>query len=135
MRLRFVLAGALVLAACRGPAPPSAPPTGATLYTNYCVACHQKDGSGREGLRPALAGSPLVGGAVDALLDWVMYQERADRPALPRYPAVMPPYAGLRDEDLALTLTYVRGAFGNSAGPVTAADVGRARARHAAHAR
>ena len=134
-RLRPAALGPLLclVAACGGTNAPAEPPVGpgAALYARYCVACHMPDGSAREGLRPALALSPTVNGPVPALAVWVMYGERpATLPGRP-YPSVMPRYATLKDDELAAILSYVRGAFGNSAAAVGAADIAALRASHA----
>ena len=56
MRLRRTpLLTSCALLACAGSAPVSA--DGATLYATHCVACHQPDGNGAEGLAPPLAGA------------------------------------------------------------------------------
>lgn len=134
--LATVVAAALAtLAACSGPSAPSdATLSGAALYARYCLACHQADGSAREGLRPALAGSVLVTGPVEPLARWVMYGVRDGGPVPRRYPAVMPAYAGLSDEALAQVLTHVRSYFGNHAPAVRAEDIARVRAAGGAHA-
>ena len=89
------------------------------------------DGSAREGLRPALAGSPTVNGPLPALAAWVMYGERPPTLSGRPYPAVMPRYAALKDAELAEILSYVRGSFGNVAGEVRAADIAALRSTHA----
>jgi mono/diheme cytochrome c family protein len=35
----------------------AAPPDGAAIFTARCVACHQADGTGADGLAPSLAGT------------------------------------------------------------------------------
>ena len=45
------------------------------------------------------------------------------------YTGVMTPHNFLSDEDIAAVLTYVRGSFGNTSGPVTAAEVAAERAK------
>jgi mono/diheme cytochrome c family protein len=47
----------------------------------------------------------------------------------PAWPNEMPTFEDLPDEEIAAVLTYVRGSFGNKAGPVTAAQVKAARAK------
>lgn len=137
-RLRPAVAGLGLglLAACGGGpagAPPATAPAapGAALYARYCVACHMADGSAREGLRPALAGSATVSGPLPALAAWVLYGERPATLSGRPYPSVMPRYAGLSDEELALILTYIRGSFGNAAGPVAPADIAAVRSARA----
>lgn len=124
-----LLVGALGLSAC-GAAPPATADRGATLYANYCAACHLASGEGVANLRPALAGSALVNGDPEALARWVMYGQRAETNAKGPYPAVMPPFHRLSDEDLALVLTTLRTGFGNHAGALDAALIARVRTAH-----
>jgi mono/diheme cytochrome c family protein len=125
---------AAALAACGPPAgaPAALPGPGQRLYTNNCLACHQRNGEGVPGVQPPLAGTPVPNGDVAVLLAWVMYGERPT--ALPRgqYSGLMPQFGYLSDDDLAALLTYVRSSFGNHASPVTAAMVAAARAAHGA---
>ena len=52
-KLRFVGAFALLTLLASGPLRAA---DGAKLYEGHCVACHQPDGNGAEGLAPPLAG-------------------------------------------------------------------------------
>src|SRR6266850_1907731 len=80
------------------------------------------------GLQPALVGSPWVRGDVQALATFVLTggfdsgsrKESANE-------NVMPPFRQLDDATLAAILTYVRQAFGEHAGPVSAEAVALAR--------
>jgi mono/diheme cytochrome c family protein len=88
------------------------------------------DGRGVPGLQPALAGSALVAGDPDLLVALTLKGPDAVLPAgRPAYPNKMPAYAFWSDEDVAAVLTHTRQAFGNPAGPITAAEVAAARAR------
>lgn len=100
---------------------------GSTLYATYCVACHLTGGTAVPNLRPALGGSELVNGDPAPLAAWVMYGERPPGWADRHYPPVMPHYVRLRDEDLALLLTYLRTHFGNQSPPVDAAAIAAVR--------
>ena len=99
---------------------------GKKVYESVCGTCHGVDGLGKPGQAPPLAGSqwvmakgvtrlihiPLAG--VNGPLsvsgkDWNM--------------AMAAMGAGLPDADLAGVLTYIRGAWGNGMGEVTAEDV------------
>jgi mono/diheme cytochrome c family protein/glucose/arabinose dehydrogenase len=100
---------------------------GREVYGRLCVACHQPDGRGREGLAPALAGSPFVTGRAGIMARIVIYGKEGK--------AMMPPLGTLSDEDIAAALTFVRRSFGNTASPasvelireVRGASEGRAR--------
>jgi mono/diheme cytochrome c family protein len=89
---------------------------GREIYGQLCVACHQPDGRGREGLAPALAGSPFVTGRAGILARIVIHGKEGK--------AMMPPLGTLADPDVAAVLTFVRRSFGHTASPV---DVGLVR--------
>jgi cytochrome c oxidase subunit II len=78
-----------------------------TLVAHNCVVCHQSEGEGVAGAYPALAGNPVVVGPVDPLIRVI----RDGRAGMPRF-------GFLSDEDLAMVLSYIRTAWGNSAGLV-----------------
>ena len=81
---------------------------GEKVYKNYCSACHQADGSGMAAANfPALTGSQVVNGPVDAHIDAVLNGAGA-----------MAAFAYLKDREIAAVVTYERNALGNSAGDV-----------------
>lgn len=99
---------------------------GKQVYDQICGVCHGPDGMGKAGQAPPLAGSewvlaksfkrlthiPLMGVGGDIQVegkDWNM--------------AMAAMGAGLSDADLASVLSYIRTAWGNKAGMVTAEDV------------
>ena len=99
---------------------------GKRTYESVCGICHGPDGLGKPGQAPPLAGSewvmtkgvtrlihiPLTGvnGAIKVEgKDWNMSMAAMG--------------AALSDTDLANVLTYIRGAWGNGMGEVTADDV------------
>jgi len=106
----------------------AAPDPGPRLYRTHCAACHQADGAGIPGAQPPLTGSPLVAGAPEPLVRWVLFGTRSDAMRQQRYVVVMPQFAWLSDADAAAVLTYVRSNFGHSAAPISAADVAAVRA-------
>jgi mono/diheme cytochrome c family protein len=123
-----------VLAACGGGAGSTAstpPSPGARLYLMNCIACHGKNGEGVKGVQPPLAGTPVAIGDPEQMLAWVMYGQRPDVLPKGQYAGVMPQFAYLSNEDLALLTTYVRSSFGNSASPITPDVVAKVRAAHA----
>lgn len=120
---------------------PAAPPTvvdlstpGAKLYEQNCAQCHGAQGQGIKGndgawAYPPLAGNPTVLQNPPAnLLQSVLYGGFGPSTAEHPRPFGMPPYAlQLKDHEVAQLLSYLRGAWGNSATPVTDFDVQRLR--------
>jgi len=75
-----------------------------------CLACHGATGGGVPGVFPALKGSKIATGPVDAHIDIVM----KGKPG-----TAMQAFAGqMNDADLAAVITYERNAFGNNTGDV-----------------
>ena len=88
---------------------------GTEIYGRLCVACHQPDGRGREGLAPALAGSPFVAGRAGIMARIVIHGKEGK--------TLMPPLGSLSDADIAAVLTFVRRSFGHTASAVDVALV------------
>jgi glucose/arabinose dehydrogenase/mono/diheme cytochrome c family protein len=84
--------------------------SGRDVYGRLCVACHQPDGRGREGLAPALAGSPFVTGRAGITARIVLHGKEGK--------AMMPPLGSLSDAEIAAVLTFLRRSFGHSLSPV-----------------
>ena len=83
---------------------------GAGVYTTYCAACHQADGSGMPPAFPALRGSPVAATAEGRTdhLNTVLFGRQGTS---------MPAYGGtLSVTDLAAVITYERNAWGNDTG-------------------
>lgn len=121
-RLSLALAAAAILPATASAQPADAPSAGGdVLYANNCAACHQPKGEGIAGPFPALAGNAMVNGPSDTLV-MTLLMGRGGMPAFKNE---------LSDPDLSALLTFIRGAWGNTAAPVTAADIAAARARAA----
>jgi len=93
---------------------------GKGVYATHCVACHQPNGQGIEGVFPA-----LVGSAITTNDDPAQHIQNV----LKGVPGTgMTPFGYLNDADLAAVITYERNAWGNDTGQVvTAADVAAAR--------
>jgi cytochrome c oxidase subunit 2 len=86
---------------------------GEQLFKNNCMACHQQDGRGIPDVYPALDDSEVVRGSADDVA-LVALIGRGD----------MPSFRGsLSAEDLAAIVSYVRSAWSNDGGPITAARV------------
>jgi cytochrome c oxidase subunit 2 len=80
---------------------------GEKLYAANCAACHQANGKGVPPAFPALDGSKVVNGPVDAQLALVL----AGKPG-----TAMASFKQLSNADLASVITYTRNAWGNKAG-------------------
>lgn len=110
-------------------APTGAAGHGQAIFAANCAACHQATGLGLASVFPPLKGNP-VAQARDAgpLLKIVLQGLGGQAISGVNYPGHMPAFAAqLNDQDLADVTTYVRSAWGNQGGPVTAADVAAAR--------
>ena len=94
---------------------------GESVYKRVCATCHQPEGQGLPPAFPALAGSSVATGPVDAHIDIVM-NGRAGT-AMSAWREV------LSETDIAAALTFTRNAFGNNTGdvvqPITIADIKR----------
>jgi mono/diheme cytochrome c family protein len=104
---------------------------GQSLYEDRCASCHQAKGEGVRGVYPRLAGnhalsSAVAGNAIRVVLYGGFPPSTAGNPR----PYGMPPFAPtMSDEEVAAVISYVRNAWGNQAGIVTAAEVNRYRTR------
>lgn len=102
---------------------------GKTVYSTYCLACHQADGSGVPGLNPPLIKTKWVLGEKKHLITVIL--KGMDEPIEvngEEYNNVMASHAFLKDQEVADVLNYVRNSFGNKASGITAADVKAVRA-------
>ncbi len=100
---------------------------GKKLYDDRCAECHGEQGQGAEGAYPALVGNATVLQADPRNLLLVM-RRGAFGPvtaARPR-PYGMPPQ-DMNDADLATVASFVRQAWGNTAGPVSELQALRSR--------
>ena len=83
---------------------------GEEVYLTACAACHQQDGQGTPPTFPAITGSPIATGPLDAHLDRVMNGKPG---------TTMAAFAEqLDDSDLAAVITFQRNALGNAVGDV-----------------
>ncbi len=98
-------------------------------YEEYCVTCHRTDGSGVTRIFPALAGNDVVDTAnATSLVHVVLSGGRRPRSAARPNAYPMPAFTTLDDSEVAAVVTYIRTAWGNAAGPVTAKQVAELRA-------
>ncbi len=129
---RFILAGsaALLMVAASGPLQAA---DGAKLYEAHCMACHQPDGNGAEGLAPPVAGvlakraqstsgreylaQVLVSGMIGKITSRGI-----------KYDGAMPATT-LSDEELAAVMGYVLATFNMVSQPMSTELFAAARAR------
>ena len=102
---------------------------GAALYKQYCLTCHQADGSGVPKLNPPLIKTTWVTGEKPKLIKWVLQGsvEKVDIDG-EYYTNNMPAQNYLTDQQIADVLTFVRSSFGNKASAVTPTEVKTVRA-------
>lgn len=125
-----------------GPTPASTPPApaaapssslvstvGARIYDKQCSQCHGKQGEGKAGAYPALAGNRAVQMATtNNLVLTVLHGGFAPATAQNPQPHGMPPFMlTLSDTDIASVLTFVRSSWGNAAAPVSEFDINKIR--------
>lgn len=102
---------------------------GAQIYADECSGCHKPDGSGIPALFPTLKGAPAAQQTDPTSLLRVVLRgaEAAGTSRAPTAPS-MPAFSWiLTDDQVAAVITYIRNAWGNSAPPVSAGDVQKAR--------
>lgn len=102
---------------------------GDALYKQYCLSCHQANGSGVPKMNPPLIKTSYVTGDKKKLIKWVLQGsvEHADIDG-ESYSNNMPAQNYLTDQQIADVLTYIRASFGNKASAVLPAEVKTVRA-------
>jgi len=103
--------------------------SGQLVYENYCLACHQEDGSGVPNLNPPLIQNEWVLGDSVRLIKVVLNGLKGVEVAGESYSNEMPSHDFLSDKDIANVLTYIRKSFGNKASVITPAMVKMQRAK------
>jgi mono/diheme cytochrome c family protein len=103
--------------------------SGAQIYADECSGCHASNGKGTPGLFPSLNGSPVVQQTDPTTLLHVVLRGALSVGTAPQPTAPAMPEFGwiLNDDQVAAVVTYVRNAWGNSAPPVSASQVGKTR--------
>ncbi len=103
---------------------------GRQVYTT-CLTCHGPAGRGQIGVYPPLGGSAMVNGDPEPFAKILLHglQGRLVT-AAGEINSLMPRPPIESDEEIAAVMTYVRQAFGNQAGPVSADLVRAVRERH-----
>jgi mono/diheme cytochrome c family protein len=98
----------------------------ASVYTLRCGTCHEPTGLGSEATGPPLVGSAIVQAPdPSSLINAILYGTQLPEP-FPKlsYDKVMTAMGDdMTDEDIAKVATYVRGNWGNRAGPVSDSQV------------
>jgi mono/diheme cytochrome c family protein len=86
---------------------------------NVCAQCHQENGLGLPGTYPPLSGSEIVLGDPQTLARILLHGLHGDvTVAGVVYNGEMPAWDRLSDIQIASVLTYIRGAWNNTASPV-----------------
>lgn len=104
---------------------------GAGIYLSFCARCHQTDGKGQPGKVAALAGNPVVLSDDPTSIMRIVI-EGSKSPLTETGPATqkMPGFHGqLTTSQIAEVVSFVRGAWGNHAGPVSDRQVERLRSK------
>ena len=82
---------------------------GIKIYAANCIACHQTTGKGMPGAFPALSGSKVVQGPIDAQINVLLN----GRPG-----TAMVSFARLSDSELAAVITYTKNSWDNNTGKI-----------------
>lgn len=102
---------------------------GKKVYTQYCVTCHQADGSGVATMNPPLIKTSYVLGDKATLIKIVLNGFNEDVQINGQtYSNTMVAHATMKDQEIADVLTYVRNSFTNKASAVSVALVKSVRA-------
>jgi mono/diheme cytochrome c family protein len=127
---------AIVSASSKPEAPASPMDLGKKIYGQNCASCHQASGEGAPGSYPPLAGSEYVIGSKERLTAILL--KGLSGPLTVRggsYGSMVMPAqeASLTPEKLADLMTYLRGSWGNTAGPVSVDEVNAAKTKFSSH--
>lgn len=91
---------------------------GEKVYTGTCAVCHQPTGEGLPPTFPALKGSKIATGPVDAHIHQVLFGKAGT--------AMQAFMNQLNDQEVADVVTYERNAWGNNTGTLVTADMVKA---------
>ena len=106
---------------------------GAAVYARTCIACHQPTGKGLPPVFPSISETPIVVGNPELPIKFITNGLMGPiTVGGMTFNSMMPPVAGVSDQDIADVLTYVRQSFGNKGNPVTVDQVKAVRAANAA---
>ncbi|WP_298506166.1 PQQ-dependent sugar dehydrogenase [uncultured Maribacter sp.] len=102
---------------------------GKKVYETYCLACHQSNGKGVQGLNPPLTQTDWVSGDKEKLIGVILNGMEGEKVDGESYRNIMASHRFLSDEDIADVLTYVRSSFGNDYEKITSKEVGVVRSK------
>ncbi|HYG40470.1 MAG TPA: cytochrome c [Cytophagales bacterium] len=101
---------------------------GKTVFSTYCIACHQENGLGMEGVFPPLAKSDYLLADTKRAIKVVMHGMSGEITVNgKKYNSQMPDF-GLNDEQIKDVVNYIQNSWGNKGKAVTLADVKAVRA-------
>ena len=101
---------------------------GQTVYSSYCIACHQANGAGLDPAFPPLAKSDYLMADAKRAIAIVMHGKSGEITVNgKKYNGQMPDF-GLNDEQITDVLNYVRNSWGNKGKAITVAEVKAVRA-------
>lgn len=106
--------------------------SGEAVFNGNCAACHQASGQGIAGAFPPLAGSRWVEAEEHAIPVAVVLAGLGGEIEVQgkTYNSAMPGFGGqLSDAEVAAVVSYIRGAWGNTAGKVSEQNVAAVRER------
>ena len=97
---------------------------GKLLYGSKCAACHQATGLGVAGVFPPVAGSEWVVGDEKVLSQILLHGVNGEMQVKGvTYKGAMPAWNTMTDVELAAIMSYMRSAWGNQAGAISADTV------------
>ncbi|HEA21979.1 hypothetical protein LCGC14_0450470 [marine sediment metagenome] len=97
---------------------------GQKIYAQYCLSCHQVNGTGVSRLNPPLKDTDYVLGDKNRLLGILVNGSNVGLDIRGEtYSNAMPSFKQLDDNELANVASYIRNSFGNSAAPITVGEV------------
>jgi mono/diheme cytochrome c family protein len=103
--------------------------SGKKIYTLQCLSCHQAEGLGAPPLNPPLTGKNIRGDKkklIEIIIKGLATHEEIDGI---KYQNIMLPNPGMKDQEIADVLTYIRNSFGNKASAVKASEVKSVRSK------
>ena len=109
---------------------------GAAIYAARCAACHQATGAGLPGVFPPLAGSEWVTGKEEALAKILLHGVTGALTVKgSTFNGAMPAFKDqLKDDEIAAVASHMRSQWGNTASPIGADVVAKARSETASRA-
>ncbi|NBV52638.1 MAG: dehydrogenase [Verrucomicrobia bacterium] len=102
---------------------------GKQTFAGLCAACHQPTGKGLPPVFPSISETPIVVGNPELPIKFILQGLMGPiTVGGMTYNSMMPPVAGVNDQDISDVLTYVRQSFGNKGNPVSVEQVKAVRA-------